>query len=196
VAAAFNEAPGRNVSTAGPTPDPPPKSFLIATSSAYEPGCADGIKAITYYRRAYRASREAMWQPGPVPRVWYHDCDVVRRRAVAWREKAEVARTELTEWRVYQYRWQDWMPDGWVRIGICESGHNPPNWQHDSGSYQGAFGFAPSSWDGFKGAADADAGPYPEDANQATPRQQYEVALAIYRRYGLTGWGCRGHYYG
>lgn len=195
MAAVFNEAPGRNVSTAGPTPDPPPKSFLIAASSAYEPGCADGIRAITYYRRAYRASRAAMWLPGPVPRVWYHDCDVVRRRAVAWRERADVARIELTEWRAHQYAWQDWLPDGWVRVGRCET---QLNWRHRNSSYEGAFGFAVGTWDGYVGEALArfGDGPYPSSAADATPRQQYNVALVVYSHFGLSGWGCRGYYYG
>ena len=77
----------------------------------------------------------------------------------------------------------------WVRIATCETGFN---WRHNNSSYEGAFGFAEGSWDTFKHRADRKAGPYPEDAWQATPRQQYEVALAIWRAYGLSGWGCRG----
>jgi hypothetical protein len=61
------------------------------------------------------------------------------------------------------------------------------NWRHNSGTYQGAFGFYYGSWDAFKpkGA--------PSAAYLATPRQQYRAALNIYRRYGFSGWGCYTH---
>lgn len=81
-----------------------------------------------------------------------------------------------------QMNWRAWLPDKWRRIAVCETGLN---WRHHNSSYQGAFGFATSSWDQFKPRG------YPADADQATPWQQYQVALAIYRRYGLSGWGCR-----
>jgi hypothetical protein len=85
------------------------------------------------------------------------------------------------------------MPDKWQRIGACETGYGkrPGNFRHSNSSYEGFAGFAKSSWDSFKYRADPKAGPYPEDAWQATPRQQYEVALAIWRAYGFSGWGCR-----
>ncbi len=82
-----------------------------------------------------------------------------------------------------QWNWQAWLPDKWRRIGQCET---QLNWFHHNSGYQGAFGFATQSWDAFKLPG------YPEDANQASPWQQYQVALAIYNRYGLSGWGCRG----
>ncbi|HEX5029824.1 MAG TPA: hypothetical protein VFX78_00030 [Candidatus Eisenbacteria bacterium] len=150
-------------------------------------------RAITYYRTAYRQHREAMWLEGPVSRVWYHDCDTLKRRAVDWRDRADVARIEYIEWHVYQYNWRDWLPWHWYRVGSCETGSGgPPNWRHSNSQYQGAFGFAISSWDDYVGRADPKAGPYPSEAYLATPRQQYEVALAIYRQYGMSGWGCKG----
>lgn len=95
---------------------------------------------------------------------------------------------------VYHYSWQTWLPAKWQRVGACETGYGkrPGNWTWNSGPFQGAFGFAVSSWDAFRGRADPKAGPYPSEAYLATPRQQYEVALAIYRQYGFSGWGCRG----
>ena len=79
------------------------------------------------------------------------------------------------------------MPDKWQRIGACETGYGrrPGDFHWNSGPYQGAFGFAVSSWDAFRLPG------YPSEAYLATPRQQYEVALAIWRRYGFSGWGCR-----
>lgn len=89
--------------------------------------------------------------------------------------------------QAWQYRWQVWLPDKWQRIGACETGYGkrPGNWHWNSGTYQGAFGFHYTSWDRFRPAG------YPSEAYQATPWQQYMVALAIWRRFGLSGWGCR-----
>ncbi len=84
--------------------------------------------------------------------------------------------------RARQWNWQAWLPDQWRRIGQCET---QLNWQHQNSSYEGAFGFAQQSWDSFKPQG------YPDHASQATPWQQYLVALRIYARYGLSGWGCR-----
>lgn len=95
-----------------------------------------------------------------------------------------VAKKDSQAW---QWKWQAWLPDKWQRIGACETGYGkrPGNWKHNSGSYQGAFGFAVSSWDAFRLPG------YPSEAYNATPWQQYRVALEIYKRYGLSGWGCR-----
>ena len=116
-----------------------------------------------------------------------------RYLAKLMRSKARAARWEYIRWHAYHWDWWKWLPSKWQRIGACETGYGrrPGNWRHSNSSYEGAFGFAKSSWDSFKYRADPKAGPYPADAWQATPRQQYEVALAIYRAYGLSGWGCR-----
>jgi len=82
-----------------------------------------------------------------------------------------------------QWNWQAWLPAHWQRVAQCET---QTNWQHSNSSYQGAFGFAISSWDGYKLPG------YPDEAWQATPWQQYKVALEIYNRFGMSGWGCKG----
>ena len=89
----------------------------------------------------------------------------------------------------WQWKWKVWLPDKWQRIGACETGYGkrPGRWDWNSGTYQGAFGFHYASWDGFKPVSW-----WPREAYLATPWQQYQTALAIYRRYGLSGWGCRG----
>ena len=174
---------------AEPRPDPPPRVWI---SSAYDPGCPVAQRAITFYRAKYTAHREALRLQGAPPRAWYA-CDAARRRAGEWRDRAKAARLELARWRAYHYAWRTWLPRGWQGVARCET---QTRWDWNSGTYQGAFGFAVSSWDAFVGAADPKAGPYPSEAYLATPRQQYEVALAIWRRYGLSGWGCRGAYYG
>lgn len=186
---------------------PPPKEATVMkvhgrtvwVSSAVHPAkttCSGSNRAINFYRRAVRSSRERMWQAGDLPQRRWWGCDSARRRATEWREKAHQAREALDEWNEYQFDWQKWLPRGWYGVGSCETGYGgEPNWHHNSGSYQGAFGFAVTSWDNFTGSADPKAGPYPSEAYLATPRQQYEVALAIYRRYGLSGWGCREAFY-
>tara|TARA_R110000868_G_scaffold45454_3_gene150974 strand:- start:617 stop:1093 length:477 start_codon:yes stop_codon:yes gene_type:complete len=82
-----------------------------------------------------------------------------------------------------QWNYKAWLPAHWQRVAQCET---QTNWRHSNSSYQGAFGFAISSWDAFKLAG------YPNEAWQATPWQQYQVALQIYNRFGMSGWGCKG----
>lgn len=158
--------------------------------------CPQTQHAIRHYRNAYTTARTTMGLAGAPPRHWY-PCPAARRRATEWRERAKQARADLARWRRYQYAWWEWMPIGWQNIGACETGYGrrPGNFRHNSGTYQGFAGFYRGSWDAFVSEADPKAGPYPTEAYNATPRQQYEVALAIWRRYGLSGWGCRGAYY-
>lgn len=93
--------------------------------------------------------------------------------------------TRLETCRQWNYR--AWLPAHWYRVGSCETGYGgPPNWRHSNSSYQGAFGFAISSWDGYKLPG------YPAEAWQATPWEQFQVALEIYNRFGMSGWGCKG----
>lgn len=86
--------------------------------------------------------------------------------------------------QAWQYKYKVWMPGVWQRLAQCESGHNPPDWRHDSGTYTGAFGFHIDSWRRFKRDRD------PDRASLATPWAQWQVALRIHDRYGFTGWGC------
>jgi len=129
------------------------------------------------------------------------NCADAHYLARLWKQRAKMARRALTRYLAiarqhhrYHYAWQVWLPDKWQRIGACETGYGrrPGQWTWNSGTYQGAFGFHRSSWDAFVPYADPKASPYPSEAYLATPRQQYEVALAIWRRYGFSGWGCRG----
>ena len=112
--------------------------------------------------------------------------------AALWQRKARAARRAYERWHAYHYDWRSWLPDVWQRLGACETGYGrrPGNWKWDSGTYEGAFGFHYDSWDRFVPYADRKARPYPAEAYLATPRQQYEVALAIWRRYSFSGWGC------
>jgi hypothetical protein len=100
-----------------------------------------------------------------------------------WQQRRTACLLTLHE-RGRQWNWQAWLPNVWRAIGECET---QLNWRHDSGTYQGAFGFYRGSWDAFKLAG------YPDEAYQASPWQQYQVALAIYNRYGFSGWGCYTH---
>jgi hypothetical protein len=86
--------------------------------------------------------------------------------------------------QAWQYRYRIWMPEVWRAIIQCET---QSNFQHNSGTYQGAFGFYHGSWDAFRPKG------YPSEAYLATPWQQYRVALRIYARYRFTGWGCYTH---
>ena len=154
--------------------------------------CPSTHKALRYYTARY-----VYWTKlrSGTPKLTTHPRSRCPRYLVnVRRAKAAAAHRAWDAYFHYHYAWSEWLPDKWQRIGACETGYGrrPGNWRHSNSSYEGAFGFAKSSWDSFKYRADRKAGPYPEDAWQATPRQQYEVALAIWRAYGFSGWGCRG----
>jgi len=154
--------------------------------------CPTARQGLRFYVSRYNLWRGKMGAATSTRLPSRHGCP--RYLAGVFRAKARAARLAYERWHEYHYAWQRWLPDKWQRIGACETGYGrrPGNWRHNSGTYQGAFGFAVSSWDGFVRSADPKARPYPSEAYLATPRQQYEVALAIWRRYGFSGWGCRG----
>lgn len=150
-------------------------------------------RALAYYRE-----RERLWRTKMGAAVVAHrpppprGCP--RYLARVARMRARAARLRYERWWHYHYAWREWLPDKWQRIGACETGYGrrPGNWRWDSGTYQGAFGFYHGTWDQYKTYADPKAGPYPAEAYLATPRQQYEVALAVWRRHGYSAWGCGG----
>lgn len=151
-------------------------------------------KGIAWYRARIVAERAARGLETPRFAEKPRTCKRVREVADLARTRAQAEAARTVRWNHYHYAWWDWLPDKWQRVGACETGYGkrPGNWRHSNSAYQGAFGFAVSSWDAFVPRADGRAGPYPSEAWQATPRQQYEVALAIWRMYGFSGWGCRG----
>lgn len=157
-------------------------SLLAATAKAKPPRLAGQIaKAQTALWKCQDTlgrdrSRRSV-HPGKIKSDRYAQW-VLKRWASRWNDCLQ----DQQEWQ-RQYDWETWLPDKWRRIGVCET---QLNWRHSNSSYQGAFGFAVSSWDAFKLPG------YPDEAWQATPWQQYQVALAIYDRYGFSGWGCRG----
>lgn len=61
------------------------------------------------------------------------------------------------------------------------------NWRHHTTDYVSAFGIYRGSWSQFRPPS------VPRDPERATPKQQFAVAMAIYRRYRFTGWGCWTH---
>ena len=107
-------------------------------------------------------------------------------RGLAAAYKKEVAKHNHYMW--YHYAWQDWLPDKWARIGACETGYGkkPGRWTWNSGAYQGAFGFATSTWDQYKPSG------APSEAYLATPRQQYQAAENVKNAVGYGAWGCGG----
>ena len=78
-----------------------------------------------------------------------------------------------------------WMPRLYWAIAQCET--PPGRWDHNSGTYQGAFGFYYGTWDSYKPAG------YPDEAYQASSWQQYVVARNVARSVGFGAWGCYSH---
>ena len=173
------------------TPSADSRAQSLAARVSAPENCPGVRKAVRFYERRMNEwklkmglSVTASTSNFGCPRYRLH---VLKRKAHAWRVR-------YGRWHAYHYNWADWLPDKWQRIGACETGYGqrPGNWRHQNSSYGGAFGFALGSWTAFIGSADSKAGPYPARPWEGTPRQQYEVALAIWRRYGFSGWGCRG----
>lgn len=78
--------------------------------------------------------------------------------------------------------------DLWLRVGRCERpgrGYGGVEWTNRGPYYEGGLGFARSSWDYYKPKG------YPDNAGDATWRQQMVVANRLWSRAGW-GWGCRG----
>jgi hypothetical protein len=165
--------------------------WFLRGLSARSEHCPSAHQAVRFYERRLNEWRTKMGAGAGTPvaarRAETQD-SCPRYLAHVLQRKAHAARRAYGRWVEYHWHWKAWLPAKWQRIAICETGLN---WRHSNSSYEGAFGFALQSWDSFVGSADPKAGPYPANAYLATPRQQYEVALAIYRRYGLSGWGCR-----
>lgn len=89
--------------------------------------------------------------------------------------------------QAWQWQYKKWMTPHAQRLGACESGSpvDRLNFGHSS-SYEGVFGFAPSTWDSFKPVSW-----WPQAAYLATPWQQYVVARRVAARYGIASpWGC------
>jgi hypothetical protein len=63
---------------------------------------------------------------------------------------------------------------------MCETGLD---WHYANSSYVSAFGIYRPSWAAFSTG----------DPETATPREQFSVARAIFRRYGYSAWGCYSH---
>lgn len=87
----------------------------------------------------------------------------------------------------WQYKYKVWMSDHAQRLAACESGSPTSDLNFEyRGSYDGAFGFAYSTWDDYKPVSW-----WPDDAWQATPWQQYVVARRVAADLGIsTPWGC------
>lgn len=144
--------------------------------------CPSAKRAVRYYQRRLSFWRSKMGAPQPrfsPPRAG--GCP--RYLAAILQRKARVAHKTYEKWS-YQWEWRRWLPRLWYAIGMCET---QLNWQHNSGTYQGAFGFWYGTWDSYKphGA--------PSEAYLATPREQYQAALNVAARVGLGAWGCYSH---
>ena len=76
--------------------------------------------------------------------------------------------------------------DLWLKVGRCEqpgNGYQGINWQDHGPRYEGGLGFYFGSWDAYKPKG------YPDNAGDATWRQQMVVANRLWHRAGW-GWGC------
>ena len=156
----------------------------------HKPKCKSAEGGIVYYRSKVWKYQDKLGQGRNTtnyPERKHGACAYKRYAARNWREVARRYKINYDRY-LYQYAWWLWLPDKWQRIGACETGYGkkPGNWKWNSGTYQGAFGFAVSTWDQYKPSG------APSEAYLATPRQQYQTALNVVAGTGgLSGWGCR-----
>jgi hypothetical protein len=103
-----------------------------------------------------------------------------RYLARLWQRKARNARLRFE----HEYAWWRWLPAFDRAVAECETPlpDGTMNFRHHAGAYEGAWGWAHSTWllDRPRGA--------PEHAYDATPRQQWEA----FKR----GWYIAHHYWG
>jgi hypothetical protein len=106
---------------------------------------------------------------------------IVRHYPIGWTWKQEKLKHYLNG-SVRPY----WMPQVWFAIAACEQpyGNNSTKWDANSSSFEGAFGFAHSTWDGYKPTT------YPNSASEASTWQQYRVALILHSHFRFSPWGC------
>jgi hypothetical protein len=142
--------------------------------------CKSARKAIKFYRQRTWETEDVLNLSNSkthYPERWATNCTYVRFALNRWVDRS----AKLWKQYLYEYDWQTWLPAVWKAIISCETHYN---FEHNSGTYEGAFGFHEGSWDSFKLPG------YPSAAFEATPREQYNVALAIHSRFGFSGWGC------
>lgn len=171
-------------------PKHPGSDIMVSVVSDRPHNCNSAEKAIIYYRKAVWKYQDKL---GENRLSTYHPeykrnaCAYKRFVAKNWQGIARAYHEKYARWE-YHYAWWKWLPDKWQRIGACETGYGkrPGQWTWNSGAYQGAFGFATSTWDAYKPAG------APSEAYLATPRQQYQTALNVKADVGYGAWGCGG----
>ncbi len=171
------------------TATPAPKPRPVKPQRPSDTTCPGSRRAIRYYRAAYTDHRLTM-NLAAAPAFVRERCGTTRRRATEWRSKAYQARRALQAWVAYQFRWEQWLPDNWARLGACETGYGrrPGNWRHSNRSFVSAFGITRVNYSRDAAAAGT---PQWDDRHPPTPREQYLTALAHYHMHG-DGWTCPG----
>ena len=76
----------------------------------------------------------------------------------------------------------------WDGIARCETGQQ---WDHQT-QYDGGLGILHAAWTEFANKVEEEMGiGLPEYGSQATREQQIVVAHRLWKRHGLSGWGCK-----
>lgn len=153
--------------------------------------CPDAKRAVRYYQRRYAQWRAKMGAGGvnKIRAGRNHSATACPRYlASVWKRKAYQARKAHERWHIYHWAWWKWLPYSWQARSRCELGYplQPRSWRSNvytsNGNFQGFVNFYDGTWDSYRRPG------YPRDAWMATPRQQYEVALAVASRVGLGAW--------
>lgn len=150
--------------------------ITAATARAADP--PKGSVIDSYIRQAQTCQR-TLHQP-PFPRrisPWALKGHNPRKVLALWQQRLARCREVRRQWN-----YRAWMPQHWINLAICEE---HLNWRHNDGVYEGAFAFYYGSWDEYKLPG------YPDSASEATPWEQWQVALRIARKLTIAiPWGC------
>ena len=161
-------------------------AVLIGTAAyTTRDGCEPAVRAITFYRHKYTQHRQRMNLEGAVPRVWYQNCGVLKRRAQEWQARASAAHARYVTWRdnyltlptTNDWRTavritqrvfpgtQDWL----LYISHREGGYGPFVMNHQGSGAGGWMQFMASTFYG-----------YNDDARQAVLARGFRVDPAVF----------------
>ncbi len=141
--------------------------------------CPSVIAAVRFYSRRLNEWKVRMGAGSTLKPRRLTACP--RYLAKTLRAKSYAAHKAYDRWLEHEYAWWKWLPDKFRRVGRCETGGtsgatSAGNWHWDSGTYVSAFGIIRAAFPTWNG--------------HNSPREQYEVAASIQRRYGWSAWGC------
>lgn len=151
-------------------------AFLLCSTSSAAPATPRALVSVHHGYASYHHWRSATGL-GSVRYGWLadrHTTSMPRRWqiATAWWARARAAHAHYAATIAIVNRWP------WPQLRVCETGGNWHWWQP---SYEGAYGFAHSTWQAYRGS-------FPSTAPAASPLEQTLVAMRVLAAAGPGAW--------